>query len=286
MEIHKHKMTRTSYFMDKIEEVIVWLSEKGLKAHCSRYSRYKRYINEFYEKSSLDKLEEKFRRLNSAFQECVEIVQVYEAFHHETSSGFENRLAQVIKGQDFFDKSTQSDTPRDFLYELLTAANFKSNGYTIDFHQKTDVVAYKGDHIFFIECKRIKSEKALEENFRKAGKQLKETPSDQHYGLIYIDIYNCLSDRIRDYEYSSILEMQLEVNKIIEDFCKKNEKLIGNFLDKFGPNSLAVCFTAYRCLWLSDTTPQYFRNSKIIIYRDIMDEKYAKIYEVFNKSNQ
>lgn len=170
-----YELTHSSYFMNKLDEVLAWLESKGLRAHLSRYSKYKSYIDDFYKNgdpNDLSDLEQKFKKLNDAVQECIQIVQVYDTFKNEKSDGFEDRLKKIVAGADFYNPENKADQPRDFLYELLVASWFKKWGYDIDFDKITDVVATKNSITVYVECKRIKSINGLEGNFRKACKQL------------------------------------------------------------------------------------------------------------------
>lgn len=281
ISILKYEKTHTSRFMNQLDDAIEWLSNKGFRAQCSRYSRYRNYIDDFYKPySSIDELELKFARLNSAAQECIELVLIYEKFKSERSIGFNDRLKQIVNGQDFYYNTMKSDQARDFLYELTVAAKFKSLGYTIDFDQTIDVIAKRKDDVIFIECKRIKSTKALEENFGKAGKQLMKSVSSGSYGLIFIDVYNCIADRIRDYEYSSIIDMNKELKNIVSSFEHENKRLIDRLLEQYSEYSLATCFTVNRCLWLSDVTPQFYQNYDINAPGSITDQRYSKLKEI------
>ena len=282
-----YELTNTSYFIEKMDEVIQWLGKKGLKSQLSRYSKYRGYIEEFYRNgnpNSLTDLEQKFKNLNDAMQECIQIVQVYDAFMDEQSKGFEERLQKVVYGTDFYNSEIKADQPRDFLYELLVASWFKSWGYTIDFNQLTDVVATKEDITVYVECKRIKSIGGLEENFKKACKQLsKVNDTKEHYGLVFIDIYNCVADKIRDYEYSSIFSMRKEINDILEhNFRSQNAGKIEDILAKNLESTVGVAFTTVRCLWMSNITPQFYRDYIVVASSKISDEKYSVLQKIFN----
>lgn len=47
-------------------------------------------------------------------QECIQIVQVYDAFMDEQSKGFEERLQKVVYGTDFYNSEIKADQPREF----------------------------------------------------------------------------------------------------------------------------------------------------------------------------
>ncbi|MBU3073869.1 hypothetical protein [Clostridium estertheticum] len=264
-----YEISHTENYLNKMDSVISWLSDKGFRANCSRYSKYKKYLNDFYNEGNindLDDLAKRFEKANTALQECIQIIQVYNAFKDEDGKGFNERLKNVVSGIDFYNSDNKADQPRDFLYELLTAVRFKDLGYAIDFEHITDVVAIRNDITLYVECKRIKSINGLEENIRKACKQLSRVEdSKEYYRIIFIDIYNCLADKIKDYEYSNLLCMRYQLNTILEnEFILKNTGLIEKILTKNLSNTLGVAFTATRCLWLSNMTPQYYQDCKVL----------------------
>lgn len=283
-----YELTHSSYFMNKLDEVFKWLESKTSNVNLSRYSKYKGYIDDFYKSGDpkdLSDLEQKFKCLNEAVQECIQIVQVYDEFKDECSKGFAERLQKVVAGTDFYNTESKVDQPRDFLYELLVASWFKSWGYSIDFDKLTDVVAKKDNINFYIECKRIKSIKGLEENFGKACKQLSRVEDDmKHYGLVFIDIYNCVADKVRDYEYANILDMQKEINEILENnFRKQKANLIERILTKNLDYTLGVAFTTVRCLWLKNIMPQFYRDYKVMSSSQISDENFNVLKHVFER---
>ena len=283
----EYTLTHSSCYMDKMKAVLEWLQNRGYGANLSRYSRYKSHIDDLYNGNpdDLSDLEVRFKKQNEAFQECIQIVQVYEAFKDEDSKGFAERLAKAVYGTDFYDSEKKSDAARDFLYELLVAYWFKGWGYDIDFDQITDVVAKRDGKTVYVECKRIKSIRALEENFKKACKQLSKVEDDtEHYGIVFIDVYNCLADKLKDYEYPNVLAMRHEVQTVLaNDFGKPNNNLIHNILDKYVDSTLGVAFTVARCLWLSNVTPQFMIEKKVRTSGKISDENFEILNELLKK---
>lgn len=278
-----YKKTHSSYYMNKLDDVFSWLENKGINIRVSRYSRYKAYIDDFYKTNKPYDLEQKFMKLNEAVQECVQIVQIYDSFINENSIGFNERLKKIISGTDFYNSETKSDQPRDFLYELLVASLFKSYGYDIDFKKTTDVVAKKNDITFYVECKRIKSDNGLEQNLKKACKQLSKVDDPtNHYGLVFIDIYNCVSNKIKSYEYSDIFEIRNELNNVLEnDFRKQNSDLIERILTQNLDYTLGVFFTTFHCFWLKNITPQFYQDHKGLTSSKIKEEDFEVIKKIF-----
>lgn len=280
MDNFNYQKSHTSYYMNKIDDVIKWFSENNLNAHGSRYRRYKNHIDNFYKTINFSDLDKNFMKLNYAFVECVEIVTVYDAFKDDKSKGFYDRLGMVINGRDFFEEGQTSDQPRDYLYELVVASTFKEKGYKIDFDTATDVIAFKDDVKIFIECKRLKSVKRLEENLRKASKQLKSNIDSESYGLIFMDITNCLTETLKTYEYSSDTEMRSFVKDAYNDFYSPCSKKINDILVSENNVSLGVCFSLSKCLWLSNVKPQFYRDTRVIAPSSISDDDFDKLKQI------
>ncbi|WP_379195567.1 hypothetical protein [Paenibacillus sp. GCM10012306] len=283
MNILSFTSTHTLEYLNRMPSVLKWFGIKDINYKSSRYSRYMNYINDFMASGNKNFKSDAFLKANEAFQECIQIVDIFEAFKHETSDGFNERLEKVVKGQDFFDITSKNDSSRDFLYELTVAVNLKNRGYKIDFNQNTDVIATKGNDTFLIECKRLRSLNGLEENYKKAGKQLNEvTNTDNKYGLIFIDIYNCISKKITLNGYKTEFEMNDAINALTNEFYKANIHKIEILNDRFRYNSLGVCFTAFKNLWLSNETPYYFKKINVKASQYILDENYSKLEEVMS----
>ncbi len=290
-----YELTHTSYFMNKLDEVMTWIRNININVDISRYSRYKAYIDDFYapknlenykKTGSLDEMEVRFKKLNEAAQECFHLVQIYDAFKDENSNGLRERLRKVIAGSDFFDSNKSADSARDFLYEVLVGSWFKSKwGYNIDFDNLTDVVASKRNIVVYIECKRIKSIKTLEQNLKKACKQLSlvhDTPTNTNKKLVFIDVYNCISDKLPDYEYATIAEMKIKVDDVLKnDFFKQKEALIEDILTSNLQHTMGVAFTTVRCLWLSNVTPQLYQNYKVRTSSKISDKSFKELHNIF-----
>lgn len=188
-------------YLNEYPEAFKWLESKtnGLRANVSRYSRYIDYVKDVSLTPKNPKKiiypEDVFQKGNTSLIEIINLVRIYRAFKDENSNGFINRLKEMVSGADFYNNVSTDDKPRNFQYELLVAEKMKSLGYSINFDELTDVVATRGNDTIYIECKRIKSSKGLESNYRKACKQTKErkrskNPFWEHYWLSRSDLLN------------------------------------------------------------------------------------------------
>lgn len=282
MNNFSYKKSHTDNIMVKIPSIMNWLSEYIPQSKVCRYSRYVDYINNFYksDKSNMNELEHNFIKLSNAFQELYEISLIYDSFKNETNSCFWSTMDKICSGQDFISTDNiNNDFSRNFLYELVVSAKFKKKGYTVLFDGQSDVVACRDNYTVNIECKNIKSINGLEKNMKDAGKQL-SCNKENTYGLIYIDIYNCISDKIKLYEYASIIEMKKTIEIAVDDFFQKNKNKINQLNNRFLDNSLGLCLTTRKCLWLSNMSVQYYDNGKVQASENLSDDLYTKLHMI------
>lgn len=262
--------------------ILEWLKNRGIEK--SRYTKYKSYIDKISSSLYLDleyTFKESFKEATDAYQEFAQIAYIYKMFKDENSKEFNRKLKIVTSGKNFYVKQSQ-DQPRDYLYELLIAARFKNSGFSINFNENTDVIASKDDIDVYIECKRIKSSKRLEENLKKACKQLENiTESTSQFKIVFIDIYNCVAEYLKDYPYSNVIEMKNEVDNILEKhFSEPNAKKIDGILMEHVESILGVTFTINRVLWFKDEMnqlyPQFYQDLKGVTAKNITPEKFYK----------
>jgi hypothetical protein len=264
--------------ISQIPSVINWLESFGFNALCSRYSRYVKYIDEFFNLENPDSNEgrEKFERLTKAYRECFEIVIIKNVFGKEKSDGFKNRLAKVIKGADYLEPKPV-DEARDYLFELIVAARFSRCGYQLDFDALTDVIAKKKGYTIYAECKRISSEKRFEENFIKAGKQLQreiKNPSENNYGLIFIDISSCIFEDLPKSEVDNEVIAGLYLDKAMCSFVQRESYHIDLLNEKFSTVSLAVCLMGQAQIYTSNLKLNFVMNTKIHTWTHLSDNDF------------
>lgn len=275
-----YEMSTTKKFLEKLSEVITWLTQRGVRAEVSRYSRYLDYIGNVSLKPKNPKEiidpTKVFDDGNTSLKEIIEIVFIYEAFKDIKSEGLDQRLKKIVDGKDFYEDGDQ-DQPRDFLYELLISVWFQDLGYTIDFDKETDVVAKKGDIIVYGECKRIKSINGYEKNYRKACKQLSkiDIESDKTYRFVFIDVWNCFSKQIKTYEYDNVISMETYVKSGYQKYFLESIKTtLETVSNEYKDVIDGFAFTYNCCLWLYNVTPQYLKQMDFTLNPGMSDEKF------------
>jgi hypothetical protein len=93
MEKFNSEHSDINEIIKQVLEALKWHESKEPIAGNSRYSKYKKYIDDFHKEiASLPVLEEKLQKSNWAFQELFEIVQGYNLFKDEDSNNFNQRI--------------------------------------------------------------------------------------------------------------------------------------------------------------------------------------------------
>lgn len=177
-------------------------------------------------------------------------------FENERNESFTKKLKEIIKGQDHLEKSSVCSA-RNYLFELVVAARFHKAGYTIEWGGITDVVALKGSRRVLIECKKIVSEKRFEENFNKAGAQLKreiDVKKSLISGLVFIDVSSCLENDLPNREVANADIAQLYLEQAMKMFVKRNSFHIERLNRKYKKESLGLCLYGQSCIWTKDLT--------------------------------
>lgn len=296
---------KVGYLANRIDEVINWLKEKKINADISRYSRYKQYILDFSAnhleesgsmKNDLKKIlllsdfEEMYAKSAEAIREIYQIVYVYDQFKDEKSKGLNERLRKIVSGKDFYDRE-ENDQGRDFLYELVIAAEYKKKGYGIVFDSvtQTDVIAKSDDIAIYIESKRLKSDRNYERNYRKACNQLKKVDDENAIKLVYVDIYNCLKSTLMTYEYSDFLDVNNFVtNCLYENFKKPNEMITQKVLNEFSEYVDGVAFTAigtFGVNYLYGIEIDIYSGTDVMVPKSISYDRYAFIQKALGRKS-
>lgn len=251
----------------KMPKVLEWIESLGLRAINTRYTRYVKYVDDFF-KIERDDLytkvgQEKFTILTKALLECHNIIIVYSVFKNNNSLGFKERLSKVIKDPDILGQAQESKA-RNFLFELLVASYFSVNNYEIDFDSNSDVLAKRNDLTFYVECKKIVSSRKMLEKFKRAGKKLEnDVPNDNNaYGLIFIDISSLIAEHFPTSEVGNYYEAHKHLTVAMTKFLTQKLNIEIELLnERFKKSSLAVCLIGSGSIWTNE--PSHYVTTSI-----------------------
>jgi len=290
------KFNAYSKIILQMPDALEWLSSYDINAKNTRYAKYEEIIKDFFnndelskilenqdinsldnivlEKNLYNKTLEKFIKKEEALEELLHIYIIFKLFKNERSEGFINRLKIIITGKDLLtnNQSKSRSESRDILFELYIISHFKAINFKIDFNQRTDIVVEKDNIKIYAECKKINSEKSFQKSFYKAGKQLEKLNfTNQEYGLIFIDISNCVLIESIKREVENEQVAKNHIKTLVQDFTNRNNSIINEYNNKFIKHSLAVCFIATIPIWTKDGT-QYACTEINIIFPEFLED--------------
>src|SRR5262249_6919077 len=106
--------------------------------------------------------------------EANALINIWKQFRSDTSQLLTEKLKIVVRGAPLTSSEGQKTEPRDILFELETAALFKSWGLPIQLGQSADLsFEFKGVPVL-CECKRVQTPKAFGRNLQDADSQLRD----------------------------------------------------------------------------------------------------------------
>lgn len=125
--------------------------------------------------------------------EAHALVNIWRQFQSDKSQLLAKKLKIVVRGANLTSDEGEKTEPRNILFELETAALFKSWYLPVQLGESADLsLEYNGVPIL-CECKRVQTPKAFGRNLQEAGSQLRDALKETKYrgnalGMIAIDI--------------------------------------------------------------------------------------------------
>ena len=179
------------------------LETQGVSTRNTRIERYTKYIQRVVDEGKFEG-ENIFRNsLNNPFEhssdwylyvlrEVHELTWIIEGIKKHQPKGLKQKLKTIVGGSDFaaLDRKSLS---RDTQFELRIASYFCQSGFDVDLSTKTDLIIQNRKSVYFVECKRVATNRALAKRLKEAIKQLKlRMPKRLNrklcYGIIAIDV--------------------------------------------------------------------------------------------------
>ncbi|WP_341644630.1 hypothetical protein [Thauera sp. SDU_THAU2] len=172
---------------------------------------------------------------------------------------------------------------------MLVAARFQHAGYTIDFDEKTDVVARRDGIKVHIECKRLTSEKQLNKRIGEAADQLSKAPTkvgEKVAGLIFLDVSSCIIESVpRDVDTAN--DAEREVKRELQRFLSRNAAKTETANQKYLDVSYATCFSTALPIWTRcDFVMQTVSPMDVRAAESLSDERFEKLKQVLSGVDQ
>lgn len=161
----------------RLDAACSWLRGIGVESSNTRVGKYQRIFADLARCQLADALDEffalhSFPEWVNAAHETAELVRIYEGLHGTHDENLITRLRDALRSHELYVLDGDDRSGRDFTFELSIAAKFARHGYTVDFGADADVEVVVDGATFFIECKRLKSERKIQRRIKEGLKQL------------------------------------------------------------------------------------------------------------------
>lgn len=186
--------------LSDLAELIHWINGLGIKTNSTRLERYRRYLKASLDDEPFDP-EKIFKNLYDGpiqheldlqlyiLREVHELNWIWNGIKNNMPNGIELKLRKIVGGRDFA-ALDQDSSSRNLQFELRIASYFCRHKLKVDVSTDTDIIAQSKKEKFFVECKRIASEKQVQAKLNEAAKQLhsRMPKRGRNYGVIALDL--------------------------------------------------------------------------------------------------
>jgi hypothetical protein len=162
---------------DELNRAISWLESLGVRCSGTRVTKYRNIFSELARLQLEDRLSEfnvdrDFEAWSNAVHEVNPLIRIHEGLSSAVDPSLLPRLKSALRGHAMYVLDNDNRSGRDFTFELSVVAKFAKQGYQVNFNSDADVEAIVDGAPVYVECKRLKSEKKVEERIKEGVNQL------------------------------------------------------------------------------------------------------------------
>jgi hypothetical protein len=278
----------------RVEELIYWFESKGINVSSSRIPKYRIFIDSLIKRKDFnpaksDEDHKLFDELLYTLREIHELIWIKEGLDCGEPKGIEEILKTIVGGSSFA-KDDQVTKARNYQFELRIASYFLQKGYEVDMSSISDIVAINSKSNFYIECKRLYSEKKIKTRISEAAKQLKQRVGKNTFlsnkvGIAVFDVtkiafpHQGLTWGVNDKHCKEVIRRKLI--EVVQNFdfegpFRNNKNVIGIWLQIHIP-SLLLSFgqptTRFSSQFIIMTSEKGFRGRAL--------KHFQEVYEVY-----
>jgi hypothetical protein len=262
-----------------------WLKIIGINTANTRFDKiynYNKRIIEHDNNNSLNKLLEEYDNLelSLALVDASSFINIYQAFKDEKSHIHPRaKLKKMLKGPYYSweeDPLKGDNESRNILFELETAAFFKKAG--VEIIGFDDVDFNFEETKFNVQCKRIFSEKKIEENISESANQFTKRMESQGNikGIICLSIDKLMAKEQLVFKVKTLNEIKNNLGKLVIEFSGKYKHLWNGFLNI---NILAVFLFFHAVSILEDEPHDLLINSREIEGNIITSHNFTQFHD-------
>lgn len=254
---HKVKIPTESYesFYTGYSAAIQWMRSLGIDLGSGRTSHYERivgYWKDSYRTASAEDAKKIFPDFVSSLFEIYDFVEVHKAFKdvpHEQLTSIAGKLQKAVNGPiNAYEETPASTTARNYLFEATVAARSHRPHIGIEAildAQSDTGIRFEGTKLW-IECKRTTSYNRIEQNARKATRQLEGVLRNQvgsgHRALVALDVSKLFNPGDQIYVGSDDTQLLSSTRRMMDIFIRdcshlwqnvytrRSKKITGTFI--------------------------------------------------------
>lgn len=227
---------------------ISWMKSIGVNISSGRtqhYLKVMKYWRDNYKSASGSIAKDIFPSFVSSVSEIDSFIKIYKAFKNEPIeklSSIKTKLQKGVNGPlNAEDENPNTSEARNYIFEALVAAKFHNPEKEIStiLTASTDTAVEFKNKKIWIECKRVTSEKNLENNIRKAANQLdiqlrkkiRKKINTGSKGLVAIDFSKILHAGDQLLVKANDVELLNSVEKITVAFIAQYSNLLNKIFE-------------------------------------------------------
>jgi len=281
------------HHIDDLLEIQDFIEKRGIKTVNTRIERYIEFLRQASINQSINPSDIFKHSTTSPFRhstdwmlyvlrEVHELMWILKGIKKRVPLGIDDKLKMIVSGRDFAVLDTNSNS-RNTQFELRIASYFCQAGYDVDISTETDIIATSKRQAFYIECKRVGSEKQLEKRLSEAKRQLSRRIPPQSGKLT---IVGCIAADVTKVAFSHNGLTFGMVNEHSRDAIREKLINISNVVRKM---SLFHDCPSLLNYWLQIHIPSlivypptvFTRFSSYHIFRNSMNRQERKAIKVF-----
>jgi hypothetical protein len=201
-----------------------WLISQDVDPLKGRFADYVRFIAS-WKSSGTGKMFT--AEMATYFREIHELLWAYRTFRVDQSDLTAELIKKTLQSNALPGEKPEGEKGRNYLLQLRAAAYFLKSGFEVRVDSDADVVAYKDEATYYVECKRIYSLKQVSKRMREIRDQLhrrllQHPSSAAAYGIAWLDPTPVLIGKIGLYSAFSNVGAQVAVRMdlhVFADLC-------------------------------------------------------------------
>ena len=187
----RNKLSDLENLTQEFNNVLSWFKELNIRTDVGRIAAYQHYFINLVDNPANESIPSITRA--NVHRELFELIWIYKNFVGQKSDKIRDYVKKTLKGVVASNLDYSKDqSSRNYLFELRVASYFLNAGYEINLDTDCDLVAFKNNEKYFVECKRLTSYGKIGERIKEASKQLEkrlsDDPSKKKYAIIWVDL--------------------------------------------------------------------------------------------------